>query len=969
MWAALVGGALTGLFAGARTGAAPVAPELASSLRPLVPLEEGWRDPPPLARTRVWWWWLNGNVDRAGLTRDLEEMRAKGFGGANIIDAGGDDQRRNRRVPHGPDFATPAWRELFRHALAEADRLGLDLGFNIQSGWNLGGPTVRPEDSAKTIVFTETAVAGGGRVEVALPQPKAQAGRYWDVAVLAYPARGGGASERANRLPDLEQKAYFKYPGRFTATAAWHLLEPGEPLPEGAVIRPDEVRDLTASCPAPGTLAWEAPPGDWLVLRLGYTVKGSHVSTHSEGGGGWAIDYLDGEAFDTYWRGVVEPLLAAAQPYVGRSLRFLHTDSWELGPVNWTRLMPAEFQRRRGYDLRPYLPVFADRVVGSREIATRFLNDFRRTLAELIAENKYRAFSRQARAHGLGIHPESGGPHAAPIDALHNLGLNDLAMGEFWAPSPTHRSRPEERFFVKQTSSAAHVHGLRVSLAEAFTSIGPQWEEDPRSLKATFDRAACEGHNLTMWHTFDSSPASMGVPGQAYFAGTHLNPNVTWWPQAGAFIAYLNRCHFLLQQGLPVADVLHFYGENIPSFVRLKADDPARTAAEYDYDVIDLNALLTRTRVDAAGRVGLPDGVSYALLSLTPHDAISLPALRHLAGLVRGGATLVGRKPARPYSLVGYPEADRAFAALADELWGTGEATGEPRACGRGRVFGDLGARAALQRMGVARDFEWRGGGSDGVDYVHRRTDAAEIYFVANQENQRAEGEAVFRVAGRRPELWDPVTGEMHPAPAWREEAGRTVVRLRLAPEESRFVVFRAAAEGAASARRLPPEPAPLVAIRGPWTVRFDPAWGGPAEVVFEELVDWTQRPEEGIRHYSGAATYAITFGLPQLPTGKRIYLDLGELKNVAEVTLNEQPLGVRWMHPFRFDVTGRLHESENRLVVKIVNLWPNRLIGDQQLPPEARRTKTNITKFEQPENQALLPSGWYGPLRVLVEQ
>jgi hypothetical protein len=616
--------------------------------------------------------------------------------------------------------------------------------------------------------------------------------------------------------------------------------------------------------------------------------------------------------------------------------------------------------------------VFADRIVGSREISTRFLNDLRRTLAELIAENKYRRFSEHARALGLGIHPESGGPHAAPIDALMNLGLSDVPMGEFWAPSPTHRIKPEQRFFVKQTSSAAHVYGLRLSLAEAFTSIGPQWEEDPRSLKATFDRAACEGHNLTMWHTFDCSPAEMGLPGQAYFAGTHLNPNVTWWPQAGAFFAYLNRCHFLLQQGLPVADVLHFYGENIPAFVRLKTDDPAGAAPEYDYDVIDLTALLARTRVDAAGRVVLPDGVSYPLLSIAPHDALGLPALRHLAGLVREGATLAGRRPAKPYGLAGGAAAEAEFAKLAAELWGAAApGAKEPQRYGRGRVFGDEPARAILARLGVPRDFAWTGGdGTTMIDYIHRRTADAEIYFVANRENRREPGTAAFRVTGRRPELWDPVTGARRALPAFTADSAVTRVPLRFEPEQAFFVIFReplkpAARGDAAAANFVDPEP--FARVSGPWTVRFDPAWGGPAEVVFDELTDWTKRPEEGIRHYSGAATYEKTFSVDAPPAGRRLFLDLGELKNLAEVTLNDRPLGVLWSSPFRVDVTGVLRAGENRLRVKLVNLWPNRLIGDQQLPEAARRTKTNITKFEVPAEQTLRPSGLFGPVQVLA--
>lgn len=1036
--------------------AAPVRPELAASRQPLMPLEDGWANPPTIARTRVWWWWLNGNVTKEAITRDLEQMKAKGLGGANIIDAGGDNQRNHRRVPHGPDFATLAWRQLFIHALAEADRLGLELGFNIQSGWNLGGPSVKMDESTKAVAFTSVTVEGGRRVEIALPLPTLKEGFYRDVAVLAYPAapekaetgntaagahKGkkavstapsatpgtatasaaptaknvaekakskakakGPAAQPVTALPRLAEKTYARYPGAFTATTAWHLLEPGADAPTDVLCSPEQVVALTGKMDAEGRLTWDAPAGRWTILRFGYTLAGSHVSTCSEGGDGWAIDYLDATAFDAYWQRVLDPIFAEAKPYLGRSLRYLHTDSWELGPVNWTARMPEEFKRRRGYDLTPYLPVFANRIVGSREQSTRFLNDFRRTLAELIADNKYRRFSERAHALGLGIHPESGGPHAAPIDALMNLGLSDVPMGEFWAPSPTHRVKPEQRFFVKQTTSAAHTYGLRLSLAEAFTSIGPQWEEDPRSLKATFDRAACEGHNLTMWHTFDCSPREMGLPGQAYFAGTHLNPNVTWWPLAGAFFDYMNRCHFLLQQGLPVSDVLHFYGENIPSFVRLKDDDPSGAYPDYDYDVVDLTVLLSRVRAGDGGRLVLPEGTSYALLSLPPHDAIGLRALRHVAGLVREGAMLVGKRPARPYGLAIKPEDDEAFQSLCDSLWGRETPTGgdaKPREVGIGRVFSGVDARTALRSAGVPRDFAWEGGdASTLIDWIHRRTDEADIYFVANRENRRETGRATFRVSGRTPELWDPVTGERRALPAYEARGGTSVVPLRFEPEQAFFIVWRADKGGAkpapasglgaasasaqgtkgglgtattaaswkSGAERNFPEPSPVHDITGPWTVRFDPAWGGPAEISFDTLTDWTRRPEEGIRHYSGTATYERTFTLPPTaaPAGGRLLLDLGELRNVAEVSLNGRRVGIVWSFPYRIDISDTLLPGANRLVVKVVNLWPNRLIGDQLLPEAARRTKTNITKYEQRDAQKLLPSGLLGPVRLL---
>ena len=1074
-------------------------PEYNATLAAQMPLEEGWTHPPRLARTRVWWWWLNGRTDAETITRELEAMKAVGIGGANIIDAGGDTQEGNQRVPHGPDFASPEWRKLFAHAVSEAARLDLELGFNIQSGWNLGGPTVTVEESSKRVTFSSTPVAGGARVEVRLPAPKANLGFYRDVAVVAVPAseplagsasastsqtdhpaahaldgkpdtfwvsggaepgqgpspqrpqwlelrfdraveadrllvrgrdtygpkRGslqvfegetarevatfafkekgegvvsfpkvsatrfrliitdawdphhpqsprnaqvceltlsaGGTSVgvAAASLPKLEQKAYFAYPGAFTGTEAWHLLDPGPGAT--ATCAAADVLNITDRMEASGRLVWDAPPGRWDVLRFGYTASGAHVSTHSENGGGHAIDYLDRATFDTYWSKVLDPILADVKPWLGKSLRFLHTDSWELGPVNWTRLMPDEFKRLRGYDLTPYLPVLAERVIDSPDASTRFLNDFRRTLADLMAGNKYTAFSERAHAAGLGIHPESGGPHAGPMDALRNLGISDVPMGEFWSPSPRHRVRDDQRFFVKQTTAAANTYGRRVSLAEAFTNIGRHWQHDPRSLKSTFDRAACEGHNLTMWHTFDSSPASAGLPGYAYFAGEHFNPRITWWRQAPAFIAYMNRCHFLLQQGVPAFDVLHFQGENIPAFVRLKRDDPAKCLPGYDYDVIDMEALLTRTSVDADGSIALPEGARYRVLSLVPHDAVSLPALQHIARLVEQGATLVGPRPGRPYSLSGGDESLRAFTALCDRLWGAGDA-GEKKT-GRGRVIWGRTTREVLQGDGVSADFAWTGGDAETyIDFIHRRTDDTHFYYVANR-NPRAESvELAFRMTGLVPEIWDPVTGARREATRYRFEGGRTILPYDFAADESFFVVFRKPAAAAPNGAPNKPAYQPLATLEGPWAVAFDPAWGGPASTTFETLIDWTKHADPGIKFYSGTGVYSKSFTAPG-GTG-RVFLDLGELQSLCEVSVNGRELGVLWYAPFVVEITDALRAGENKLEVRVVNVWANRVIGDASLPPEKRRTKTNIVKLTA--DTPLEPSGLLGPVRLL---
>jgi hypothetical protein len=482
--------------------------EYNATLKAAMPLEDGWGNPPLIARTRVWWWWLNGNTDKPTITRDLEAMKAVGIGGANIIDAGGDAQDGNRRLPKGPDFGSPEWIALFRHAITEADRLGLEMGFNIQSGWNLGGPSVTPEESSKRVTFSRSTIHGGRAVDMVLPKPETKGAYYSDVRTLAVPlaapggpslvsatassaqpgfaadlaidgdpstfwvsggrtagqgpsaarpetlevmldgpvrmdgveiqprpgygpmagwieardgqrlasfkgdgvkpiqvrftaidadrvvlrvTRGndpkggearnvqiaevavlsgslriGARSSAARGAHLLDQKAYYKYPGAFTAAESWHLLDPGPDVPGDAAVEPSAVLDITARMGADGRLRWQAPPGNWEILRFGSTLSGAHVSTHSENAGGLAIDYLDRATLDAYWRKVLDPILEAVKPQLGRSLRFLHTDSWELGPVNWTRRMPEEFKRLRGYDITPWLPVLAGRIVGSR---------------------------------------------------------------------------------------------------------------------------------------------------------------------------------------------------------------------------------------------------------------------------------------------------------------------------------------------------------------------------------------------------------------------------------------------------------------------------------------------------------------------------------------------------------------------------------------------------------------------------
>ncbi len=971
--------------------AALLAASLALSGRPPESnaLETGFRNPPAAARMRCYWWWLNGHTTPATITRDLEEMKAKGYGGALLVDADGSGQNGNRQVAPGPTFGSPAWRELYLHAIREADRLGLEITLNVQSGWNMGGPMVTAERSPKLLTWSRVSVEGPAAVSRDLPAPPVREGFYRDIAVLAYPLRHGaslaGQDNQRRPIRQLAIKIASQEAG-FSMPASMPLLEdvPAEPGEEDAAVR--EVRDLSKSMAADGRLVWQAPAGAWEILRIGYTSSGARVSTSSGAWQGLAIDYLDRGAFEWFWRENIQPLLEDARPYLGRSLRYLCTDSWELGGMNWTTDFRDQFRRLRGYDPLPYLPIVAGRILDTRETSNRFLNDLRRTVGDLVISRHYAVFAELAARFGLGIHPESGGPHGAPIDALETLGVSAIPQTEFWARSPTHRSTDADRFFVKEASSAAHIYGRPLVAAEGMTSIGPQWEESIwNDLKPTFDQAVTEGLNRLVWHTFTSSPSEAGLPGQEYFAGTHLNPNVTWWREAGAFIGYLNRVQFMMQQGQPVSDVLYYYGDQVPNFAQLKSSDPAKVLPGYDYDTVDEQVLVNRLSV-RGGRLVLPGGTSYRLLVLPARESISLAALHAIRKLVNEGAAVVGPMPRR---LTGLPAAgqdgDSEVRAIASELWSSRKIQASPS------------GRSALAGLGVQPDFEFTGGV---LDYVHRRLgDGSQVYFVRNTQPDPVRSEVVLRVGGLAPELWHPDSGAIEPASVYQAlGSSRTLMPLWLEPNGSVFVVFRKPAarhavavspaetetrlnlesgelsaetagryrvqfsDGSRATADVPAIPQPL-AVAGPWRVEFTPGWGAPANVTFDRLESWTENANPGIRYYSGTAKYSARV---ELPAGDQ-WLDLGEVREIARVRWNGRDLGVLWKKPFRIALGSAAKAGWNDVEVEVTNLWPNRLIGDQRLPLSERRTSTNITKWTA--DSPLMPSGLLGPVTVRMSR
>lgn len=971
-------------------GLPAVVAQKAQDASSMATLRDGFQSPPQQARLRCYWWWLNGHTDKATITQDLEEMAAKGIGGALLVDADGAGQEGNHAVPDGPTFGSPAWMELYTHALREADRLGLEITLNITSGWNLGGPDVTPEQSSKMLTWSRTLVHGGAQVKLRLAQPNAKNGFYREIGVLAYPLHSGA---ELHPLPGLWQREAAIETGFSMPSSDWMLNANGRPARGAGLTKPTsndlkqvamkpvsvqapqvadaalgEVRNISEFVGQDGELVWSASAGDWEVLRVGYTDSDARVSTASGAWQGRAIDYLSRDAFNTYWDHTVEPLLKAAKPY--QSLKYLTTDSWELGGTNWTDAFATEFRKRRGYDPVPWLPVVAGRVLTSPDASARFLSDVRRTVADLITENHYDLFQQRASEYGLGVQAESGGPHGAPIDALETFRRFAIPQSEFWAENE-HRADDGGRFFTKEAASAANIYGKHFVAQEGETSVGPQWSESlATDLKPTFDMAITEGMNRLVWHEFTSSPAETGLPGQEYFAGTHLNPKVTWWESSKPFFLYLNRVQFLMQQGLPVDDVLYFTGENVPAFVRLKADDPTGALPGYDYDATDEDALLHTLHFENGSIVG-PSGVTWKALALPKSGRISLASLRRIEAYVDGGGSVIGIAPTSPAGITSQEDAE-AFGALVSKMWGDC-AAGSDHRHGAGRVFCLRSAHEALQRLGIPQDVAVSSGTKLGaasdasLDYSHRQTDSADIYFLRNGSSHSVSADVLFRSHSSAPQLWDPLTGEITRAGSVAAELSGTKLRIDLAPFGSTFVVFPRSSNKSAAARQSDARVIPVRPDAG-WELTFQLQRGGPASALHaSELKSWTESSDPRVRYFSGSVTYTARVMGPVRNSDDRVYLTFQDVREIASVKINGYVAGTVWAKPYELRVDPWLRPGDNELEITVTNLWPNRIIGDLQPGAHEHITSTNITSYRA--DSPLLPSGLIGEVTWSVRR
>ena len=717
-----------------------------------------------------------------------------------------------------------------------------------------------------------------------------------------------------------------------------------------------------------GALTINLPKGKWRIIRMGHTATG-HTNATAGGGKGLECDKFSEEIVSKQvenWFGQMFEKTDAG--VAGRVLKYMHVDSWECGSQNWSDNFASEFAKRRGYDLMPYLPALAGIPVESAARTEVVLRDVRITINELISDVFYTVLDRYAKQYDCLLSAECVSPTMVS-DGLYHYQKVDLPMGEFWLNSPTH-DKPND---MLDAISGARIYGKNIVQAEGFTQVRGVWNEDPAMLKPLLDRNYALGINKLFFHVYTHNPWMTKSPGMTLEGiGLFFQRDQTWWNEGTAFVDYISRCQTLLQYGVPVTDIAVFTGEEMP-----------RRAILPDRLVPMLPGIVGKQRVESENErlanVGQPTrvrpvGVTHSANMADPekwinplrgyaYDSFNKDALIRLAKVENGSIVLPG---GARYSILVLPE---AHAMNPDNLPISPESESKIEEFKKaGIIIPSLPYTGDdFSSLGVARDVELP---SD-IAWTHRRGDEMDLYFVADQsgndesayrftDNKKyKEVNASFRISGRKPELWNPQTGEIFTPARWEEKNGRTEVTLRLPVNGSVFVVFPV------RARDVNPPVEPInsedsILRTKPWKVEF-PAIS--QSVVRDTLFDWSKESDDKIKYYSGSAVYNTTFKYKPAKNG-RIYLSLGDVCNVATVKVNGKDCGVVWTAPFEADITDALKKGENTLEIVVTNTWANALRGADKGKAPFDGIYTNA-KYRMSGDE-LLPSGLFGPLQLI---
>lgn len=1021
-------------------------------------IEAGFKAIPSSVQTSVYWYWINGNISKEGVVKDLYAMKEVGINRAFIGNIG--DQEG---IPHGPvKLFTDEWWEIMHTALKTAAELDIEIGIFNCPGWSQsGGPWIKPEQAMRYLASSEITVQGPKQLHCLLPRPTEE---FEDVKLLAYPVHAGyrenlltqadkgyalkegestldlilpaesivrsllffpagnvyagvelqvkenGAFKtikaftinRTNAnlnvgfepyapvaitLPETKAKEFrlaFKNAtkGAFnkiiltptpvveryaekslakmfqTPLPYWHdYMWDVQPMVDEAalLIDPSAVLDLSDKMDDSGKLTWDVPAGDWIVMRTGMAPTGVVNAPADPEGTGLEVDKMSkqhvADHFDAFLGEIIRRIPEADR----RTWRVVVEDSYETGGQNVTDGFLTEFADRYGYDPLPYLPVFKGHTVGSPDLSDRFLWDVRRLVADKVAYDYVGGLREVSNKHGLTTWLENYGHWGFPGEFLQYGGQSDEIGGEFWSEGEL--GDIENR----AASSSAHIYGKTKVSAESFTSGGSHFARYPKTMKQRGDRFFTEGINNTLLHVYIQQPYEDKNPGMNAWFGNEFNRKNTWFSHLDLFTDYLKRCNYMLQQGTYVADAAYFIGEDAPKMTGVC--DPALPEG-YSFDYINREVLMTRVSV-VNGKLTLPDGLQYSVLVLPKQETIRPDLLAKIADFVEQGAIVLGPRPTRSPSMQNYPDADIEVQDIAASLWGEVDGVQVKQArVGKGMICSGMTMEEVFDLIDVKPDMQTKE--SDPLLFIHRQLPDADVYFVSNQSEETITVSPGFRVAGKRPELWNPLEASSRELPAYSVKDGVTTVPLEFAPLESAFIVFRKSGgkgnnEGVTANFPIPEQ---LVTLNTAWNVQFDLKRGGPAEEIrMETLTDWTLSQDDRIKYYSGEAVYKNNFELTALPDGE-IYLALDKASVMAKVNINGKEAGGVWTAPWRVRITDQVQKGVNTIEIRVVNNWVNRLIGDSRLPESARSTWAPVNPYGP--DSPLQSSGLTGQVRVI---
>lgn len=731
-----------------------------------------------------------------------------------------------------------------------------------------------------------------------------------------------------------------------------------------SAIAKSGVIDLTGKMQPDGTLDWTPPAGRWMVVRIGYSLLGITNHPATAEATGLEVDKLDHRFVRNYF----EKYLDSYKDTVGademgkKGIRYVINDSWEAGSQNWTDNMLAQFKKLRGYDATPWLPVLTGRVVESSEASDRFLWDFRKTIADLTANEHYGELEAILHERGMGHYGESHESGRALVaDGMEVKKMNEVPMSAMWTQRPgmnlvQYGYNADDR----ESASVAHIYGQNIAAAESMTAAAAPWGWSPASLKPTADAELLNGINRFVIHESAHQPLVDKAPGLSLGPfGQWFNRNETWAEQAGSWITYLGRSSYLLQQGHFGADIIYFYGED-NNLTELFQHSAPGVPSGYGFDYVNADALMHELTA-SSGRITTKSGMQYRVLGLDPNSRhMSLPVLRAIHKLVEEGAIVAGPKPVDDPSLA---DDQAEFKRLSAELFGDGAGVHK---LGSGSVYAGYKLEDALAQLQVKPDFDVARQSADAdVEFVHRKLSRGDIYFIDNRSDHGESIDATFRVSGFEPELWYAETGARKPV-SFKAAGGRTTVPLELEPWGTIFVVFR---KPTTATSRVLAEPAKtdVATLAGPWKVAFQAGRGAPDSISMNELADWSKSDDPGVKYFSGIGTYTnkVNASSDWFKPGAKLWIDLGDVKNLAVVTVNGKAVGETWHAPYRVDATSALKPGENEITIQVINAWVNRLIGDQQ--PGAKQY-TFTTQKPYRANSPLVASGLLGPVRIVRE-